>query len=192
MNISLLTLTFLAVNLDFLIMMLFLLKKYPFRAVLLAYLVGNLLLMSVSFVAGQVLEAFLPEWLLGVLGFIPIYLAFRDDDDDEDDDAKGKSPFWIVLGTYLSVCAGCNLSIFLPVLLGESWLTFAETLLYIGVLTVIIVFVLRAVADNKVVTSLIDRFGEKLMKICYILIGLYVLLDSGFLVHVYGLIVKLF
>lgn len=192
MNISLLTLTFFAVNLDFFIMMLFLLKKYPFRAVLLAYLVGNLLLMSVSFVAGQVLEAFLPEWLLGVLGFIPIYLAFRDDDDDEDDDAKGKSPFWIVLGTYLSVCAGCNLSIFLPVLLGESWLTFAETLLYIGVLTVIIVFVLRAVADNKVVTSLIDRFGEKLMKICYILIGLYVLLDSGFLVHVYGLIVKLF
>lgn len=192
MNISLLTLTFFAVNLDFFIMMLFLLKKYPFRAVLLAYLVGNLLLMSVSFVAGQVLEAFLPEWLLGVLGFIPIYLAFRDDDDDEDDDAKGKSPFRIVLGTYLSVCAGCNLSIFLPVLLGESWLTFAETLLYIGVLTVIIVFVLRAVADNKVVTSLIDRFGEKLMKICYILIGLYVLLDSGFLVHVYGLIVKLF
>lgn len=192
MNISLLTLTFLAVNLDFFIMMLFLLKKYPFRAVLFAYLVGNLLLMSVSFVAGQVLEAFLPEWLLGVLGFIPIYLAFRDDDDDEDDDAKGKSPFWIVLGTYLSVCAGCNLSIFLPVLLGESWLTFAETLLYIGILTVIIVFVLRAVADNKVVTSLIDRFGEKIMKICYILIGLYVLLDSGFLVHVYGLIVKLF
>lgn len=192
MNISLLTLTFLAVNLDFFIMMLFLLKKYPFRAVLFTYLVGNLLLMSVSFVTGQVLEAFLPEWLLGVLGFIPIYLAFRDDDEDEDDDAKGKSPFWIVLGTYLSVCAGCNLSIFLPVLLGESWLTFAETLLYIGVLTVIIVFVLRAVADNKVVTSLIDRFGEKLMKICYILIGLYVLLDSGFLVHVYGLIVKLF
>ncbi|CAK1242520.1 cadmium resistance transporter [Fructobacillus fructosus] len=192
MNISLLTLTFLAVNLDFFIMLLFLLKKYPFRVVLMAYLIGNLFLMMASFLAGQVLEAFLPEWLLGVLGFIPIYLAFRDDDDDEDDDAKGKSPFWIVLGTYLSVCAGCNLSIFLPVLLGESWLTFAETLLYIGVLTVIIVFVLRAVADNKVVTSLIDRFGEKLMKICYILIGLYVLLDSGFLVHVYGLIVKLF
>lgn len=192
MNISLLTLTFLAVNLDFFIMLLFLLKKYPFRAVLMAYLLGNLFLMMASFLAGQVLEAFLPEWLLGVLGFIPIYLAFRDDDDDEDDDAKGKSPFWIVLGTYLSVCAGCNLSIFLPVLLGESWLTFAETLLYIGVLTVIIVFVLRAVADNKVVTSLIDRFGEKLMKICYILIGLYVLLDSGFLVHVYELIVKLF
>ncbi|CAK1244864.1 Cadmium resistance protein CadD [Fructobacillus fructosus] len=192
MNISLLTLTFLAVNLDFFIMLLFLLKKYPFRVVLMAYLLGNLFLMMASFLAGQVLEAFLPEWLLGVLGFIPIYLAFRDDDDDEDDDAKGKSPFWIVLGTYLSVCAGCNLSIFLPVLLGESWLTFAETLLYIGVLTVIIVFVLRAVADNKVVTSLIDRFGEKLMKICYILIGLYVLLDSGFLVHVYELIVKLF
>lgn len=192
MNISLLTLTFLAVNLDFFIMLLFLLKKYPFRAVLMAYLLGNLFLMTASFLAGQVLEAFLPEWLLGVLGFIPIYLAFRGDDDDDDDDAKGKSPFWIVLGTYLSVCAGCNLSIFLPVLLGESWLTFGETLLYIGTLTVLIVFLLRWVEKMQWVTKIIDRFGEKLMKLCYILIGLYVLYDSGFILHIYELIVKLF
>lgn len=189
MNISLLTLTFLAVNLDFFIMLLFLLKKYPFAAVLSAYLAGNLLLMLVSFLAGQLLQAFFPEWLLGLLGFIPIYLALFDDDEEEGK-VKGKSPFSLVLFTYLSVCAGCNLAIFLPVLLSESWLIFGETLLYIGMLTVIIVFILRAIANHKVVTALIDRFGEKLMKLCYILIGLYVLIDSGFLAHLYKIIVK--
>ncbi|MBS9336710.1 cadmium resistance transporter [Fructobacillus papyrifericola] len=189
MNISLLTLTFLAVNLDFFIMLLFLLKKYPFAAVLSAYLAGNLLLMLVSFLAGQLLQAFFPEWLLGLLGFIPIYLALFDDDEEEGK-VKGKSPFSLVLFTYLSVCAGCNLAIFLPVLLSESWLIFGETLLYIGMLTVIIVFILWAIANHKVVTALIDRFGEKLMKLCYILIGLYVLIDSGFLAHLYKIIVK--
>ncbi|MBS9335472.1 CadD family cadmium resistance transporter [Fructobacillus sp. M1-13] len=191
MNMSLLTLTFLAVNLDFFIMMLFLLKKYSFRAVLFGYLAGNLLLMIVSYLAGQILEAFLPEWLLGVLGFIPIYLALCDDDDDEGE-VQGKSPFWMVLGTYLSVCAGCNLSIFLPVLLGETWLTFAETLAYITILTFLIVFLLKAVANNRFVTSMIDRFGEILMKICYIAIGIYVLLDSGFLAHVIDFVAHLF
>ncbi|CAK8054813.1 cadmium resistance transporter [Eupransor demetentiae] len=185
MNIGLLTLTFFAVNLDFFIMLLFLLKKYPFRSVLLAYLVGNILLMTLSFGAGQILETFMPEWLLGILGLIPIYLALRDDDDEEGG-SRASSPFLAVLGTYLSVCAGCNLSIFLPVLLGESLATFGETILYIGALTIIIVFILKRVNQNKWVTATIDKYGEKLMRICYILIGLYVLYDSGFLAHVFA------
>ncbi|MCO0832455.1 CadD family cadmium resistance transporter [Fructobacillus sp. W13] len=184
MNISLLTLTFLAVNLDFFIMLLFLLKKYSLKSVLFAYVIGNVLLMTLSFVAGQVLEAFLPEWILGILGIIPIYLAFKDDDDDEDADVKSKSPFLIVLGTYLSVCAGCNLAIFLPVLLNETVATFGMTLAYISVLTIAIVLVIKAIEKVKIVGDVIERYGEKLMKLCYVLIGLYVLFDSGFIEHV--------
>lgn len=184
MNISLLTLTFLAVNLDFFIMLLFLLKKYSLKSVLFAYVIGNVLLMTLSFVAGQVLEAFLPEWILEILGIIPIYLAFKDDDDDEDADVKSKSPFLIVLGTYLSVCAGCNLAIFLPVLLNETVATFGMTLAYISVLTIAIVLVIKAIEKVKIVGDVIERYGEKLMKLCYVLIGLYVLFDSGFIEHV--------
>ncbi|MCK8617895.1 CadD family cadmium resistance transporter [Fructobacillus sp. M158] len=187
MNFYLLMLTFLAVNLDFFLMMLFLLKKYPFRSVLLAYLFGTLLLMVLSFLAGEILERFLPEWLLGILGFLPIYFALREDDEEEGE-KRGRSPFWLVLTTYLSVCAGCNLALFLPALLSIDWLTFTWELLVIALLTVIIVFVLRFLAENKVLAILIDRFGEKLMKVCYILIGLYVLVDSGFLLHVLGLV----
>ncbi|CAH1851912.1 cadmium resistance transporter [Convivina praedatoris] len=187
MNITLLTLTFVAVNLDFFIMLLFLLKKYPLSQVLLGYLLGNLILMILSFMAGKLLENFLPEWLLGILGIIPIYLAFKDDDDDNETVTK-KSPLLAVLITYLSVCAGCNLSIFLPVLLGESLTTFLQTLIYTSALTVLIVFLLKLIERNHLIQSLINRFGEQLMKICYILIGLYVLFDSGFLTHIYQLL----
>ncbi|MBS9338022.1 hypothetical protein G6R29_00010 [Fructobacillus sp. M2-14] len=188
MTISLLTLTFLAVNLDFFIMLLFLLKKYAFKSVLFAYVIGNMLLMVASFLAGQVLEALLPEWLLGILGFIPIYLAFKGDDDETSASMKTKSPFWIVLGTYLSVCAGCNLAIFLPVLMGESWTTFGLTLLYISVLTALMALLIKAVVNVQQVATIIDRYGEKLMKACYVLIGLFVLFDSGFIAHVIQLV----
>lgn len=130
----------------------------------------------------------MPEWLLGVLGIIPIYVGLKGEDEGEGD-VQAKSPFWIVFGTYLSVCTGCNLSIFLPVLLGKSWTTFAVSLVVIAILTVLAVSLINWVDQKKVVTDVIDRFGEQLMRICYILIGLYVFYDSGFIAHLYELMV---
>ncbi len=100
-------------------MLIFLLKKYQVVKVMIGYLLGNMILLILSYIVGKALLVFLPEWLLGVLGLLPIYLAFHDDD-DEDGDKHHRSQILSVTLTYLSVCAGCNLSIFLPVLVGES------------------------------------------------------------------------
>jgi len=182
-NYGVLALTFLSVNLDFFFMLIFLLKKYSLPKVMLGYLLGNLILLTASYFIGQILAAFLPEWILGILGILPIYMAFRDDDDD-DDTRTHRSPVLSVLITYLSVCAGCNLSIFLPVLVGETISNFLTTLLFIGVLTVLVVFVIKWVADIPSVSKLMTAHGEKLMKICYVLIGLYVFWDSGLISHI--------
>ena len=187
MNYWLLALTFLSVNLDFFFMMIFLLKKYRFWQVMLGYLVGNLILLTASFVIGKTLTLFLPEWLLGALGILPIWLAFRADDDD-DGDRTSRSPVVSVLVTYLSVCAGCNLSIFLPVLVGETMLHFLMTLVFIGSLTIIVVALIKLVADIPVVERLMAAHGERLMKVCYVLIGLYVFWDSGLITHLMALI----
>lgn len=63
-------------------MLLFLLKKYAMSKVVLGYLLGNLILLVISYFIGQVLATLLPEWFLGVLGILPIYMAFHDKDDD--------------------------------------------------------------------------------------------------------------
>ena len=70
MNFVIIGLTFLSVNLDFFFMLLFLVRKYRLSAVLGGYLLGTLLLVTASYLIGQTLSAFLPEWLLGVLGFL--------------------------------------------------------------------------------------------------------------------------
>ena len=69
MNIWLLTVTFLAVNLDFFVLLLFLLKKFSVRQVVVGYLSGVVLLLVAGFLAGKVLAQFLPEWLLGFYAF---------------------------------------------------------------------------------------------------------------------------
>lgn len=187
MNYWILALTFLSVNLDFFFMLIFLLKKYRLWQVMVGYLIGNLILLTASFFVGKTLALFFPEWLLGVLGILPIWMAFKDDDDDEGDQTH-RSPVMSVLITYLSVCAGCNLSIFLPVLAGETVPHFLITLGFIGTLTLLVVVVIKLIADIPAVERVMAKHGERLMKICYILIGLYVFWDSGLISHLLALI----
>ncbi len=186
MNYGLLTLTFISVNLDFFFMLIFLLKKNRLSRVILGYLLGNIILLTASYIIGKALAVFLPEWLLGILGVLPIYMAFRDDDDGEKT-AQHKSQVISVLITYLSVCAGCNLSIFLPVLVGETLTHFLFTLVFIGALTVLIVLLIKLIADIPMVSKVMAAHGEKLMKVCYIIIGLYVFWDSGLISHLIAL-----
>lgn len=186
MHYGILAITFLSVNLDFFFMLVFLLKKYRLSQVIWGYFLGNMILLTASFFIGRTLTLFLPEWLLGVLGILPIWLAFHDDD-DEQADRSGRSPVLNVLVTYLAVCAGCNLSIFLPVLVGESMAHFLMTLVFIGVLTVLVVIIIKQVATLPVVQRVITAHGERLMKICYVLIGCYVFWDSGLISHLLAL-----
>lgn len=183
MNLGILVITFLGVNFDFFFMLLFLLKKYRVSQVIIGYLIGVIVLLTASYSVGAVLASFLPEWILGILGVLPIYMAIHDNDEEQDNDSK-KSPIVTVLLTYLSVCSGCVLAIFLPVMVGESFNNVLIALLIIALLTIVIVFIVNLVADMRVVTGLMDRYGEILMKVCYILIGLYVFWDSGLISHV--------
>jgi len=187
MNYGLLALTFVSVNLDFFFMLIFLLKKYRVWQVMVGYLLGNLILLTASFFVGRALLVFLPEWALGVLGVLPIWLALRQDD-DADGDKTHRSPVVSVLVTYLSVCAGCNLSIFLPVLVGETMLHFLMTLGFIGSLTILVVCLIKGVADVPVVQRVMERQGERLMRVCYVLIGVYVFWDSGLISHLLALL----
>ncbi|USS90530.1 cadmium resistance transporter [Fructilactobacillus carniphilus] len=188
MNWWLLTLTFIAVNLDFFVLLLFFLKRFSLRAVLTGYWLGMLSLLVLSYVLGQTLEHWLPEWLLGGLGFLPIYLAIRGDEDEDAEPEQRHSAVITVLLTYLTVCAGCNLSVFIPVLLGQSLVAFLETVAYLTVLTVLVIVFLKRISQLAVVNQILERYGDRLMRFSYLVIGLYVLFDSGFITHIMGLI----
>ncbi|MFB9768684.1 cadmium resistance transporter [Lactiplantibacillus modestisalitolerans] len=184
MNYGVLGLTFLSVNLDFFVMLLFLLNRYRLRQVLLGYVLGTSLLLILSYLIGQTLALWLPEWALGVLGVLPIWLALRSDDDDQAKQSQ-RAPVLAVLLTYLSVCTGCNLAIFLPVLVGATLPAFLTALALIVVLSGVSVLVINWVAQLPRVTSLLATYGERLMRFCYVLIGLYVFWDSGLVAHVW-------
>lgn len=184
MAMMILILTFFSVNLDFCILLLFLLQHYRLKDVLAGYFLGTTFLLILSFFLGQFLQLWLPEWLLGLLGILPLYLAFHDDDDEPDvTSASSAHGVWSIFITYLSVCSGCNLAIFLPVLAGQSFMLLLQAVIIVGGLSLVMVLVMKKVGDFPLVHNLLTRYGEVLMKVCYGLIALYVFWDSGLIRH---------
>ncbi|WP_203623630.1 MULTISPECIES: cadmium resistance transporter [unclassified Lacticaseibacillus] len=182
MNYWLLTLTFLSVNLDFFFMLLFLLKRYSRGAVILGYVLGVTVLMTLSFAIGKTLALLVPEWALGVLGVLPLYMALRQDHDADQPRTQSSAVASVFL-TYLSVCAGCNLSIFLPVLAGETLAHFGVTLIFIALLAVAVVLVINLIGRLPQVAAVMKAHGEALMRVCYAAVGLWVFWDSGLIAH---------
>lgn len=187
MNYALLTLTFLSVNLDFFFMLLFLLKRYSRGAVILGYVLGVTVLMTLSFALGKTLALLLPEWLLGALGILPLYMALRPDA-DSDQVQDHHSAVLAVFFTYLAVCAGCNLAIFLPVLAGETITHFGVTLLFVALLAVAVVLVINLIGRLPAVTAVMKKHGDTLMRLCYGAVGLWVFWDSGLITHLLNLV----
>ena len=187
MNWLVFAITFIGVNLDFFFILLFLLKKYKVRDVILGYVTGVLILVAASFFLGKILPIFMPEWLLGILGFLPIWMAIHDNDEEANQTEKA-SPILTVLITYLAVCAGCNLSILLPILIGVSLIHFGEVLLFVIVFTTIIVLLLKGIGEIPIVNNFMSKYSEISTKIVYIGVGLYVVWDSGLISHLIGLL----
>lgn len=185
MNWLVIALTFLGVNLDFCLILLCLLQRYPTGAVLRGYLMGVILLVTASYLLGHLLTLFLPEWLLGILGILPIWMALHDDDEAAPTHSH-QAPSWTVFITYLAVCSGCNLSIFLPILTGVSLTQFGEVLLFVMVFTLLIVGLLAGLGQLPGIKAVMNKYSEPLMKVVYIGVGLYVFWDSGLVSHLLG------
>lgn len=187
MNLGLIFVTFIAVNLDFFFILLFLLNRYRVRDVIIGYLLAILLLVTVSFWLGKVLALFLPEWVLGILGILPIYMALHDNDEDPAE-MNNHKPILATFITYLAVCSGCNLSIFLPILTRLTPGQFIGTAAFISGLSIAAVILIHAVGNLTVVKQVMAKYSEILMKVIYICVGLYVFWDSGLISHLIDLL----
>lgn len=188
MNWWLIFITFIGVNLDFFVMLLFLLGKYRVKDVIIGYSIGLVILLAASFFAGKILSLFLPEWILGILGILPIYMALHDNDEEVSDLSK-KNPILTTFITYIAVCAGCNLSIFLPILTNLHFRQFLMANLFIIILAVVAVLLIKAIGNLPTVKNIMDRYSESLMKVIYIGVGLYVFWDSGLVSHIIKVLV---
>ncbi|MCT4396843.1 cadmium resistance transporter [Periweissella beninensis] len=180
-DISLVTMLFIGVNLDFFVILLLLLQKYSYKDNLIGYELGMIIVFSISAFAGQIIQSFIPEWSIGLLGLIPIYMGFKGEDDDENNNDQHKSNKGVmaVLLIYLVSCGADNIAVYVPVLATMTVTSILITVLYFIILTAISLTLAYSFGQIPIIKNLFERFGEPLSRIIYILIGIFVMFDTG-------------
>ncbi|EID71499.1 CadD family cadmium resistance transporter [Streptococcus pseudopneumoniae] len=151
---------------------------------------GTGLLVGASLVATYVVNFVPEEWMVGLLGLIPIYLGIRfaivgEDAEEEEEEiierleqSKANQLFWTV--TLLTIASGGdNLGIYIPYFASLDW---SQTLVALLVLVIgIIIFceISRVLSSIPLLFETIEKYERIIVPLVFILLGLYIMYENG-------------
>jgi len=186
---------------DYFVVLLLLFGKYQSRKetkpVIIGAYIGNALLVLVSLAIALLLQQVPAEWLLGLLGLIPIYMGIKSylSDEDEGDEIEERlnniQPTSILKDVILITFAACgadNMALYIPYFTTVSVTTLPIIFaIFIVILTVVIYSAYKFVSV-PMVKRFFDRQGDLIQMIVYVVLGLYVLIEAGSIQHIIKLI----
>ena len=188
-DLSLVTMLFIAVNLDFFMILLLLLQKYRFRDKYIGYELGMLIVLAISAIAGQLIQTVIPTWAIGLLGLLPIYMGIKGENVNDNNASKStpKRGMLAVLLMYLISCGADNIAVYVPVLATMTTAAILLTMVYFIVLTALSLILAYLFGQIPIVKYVFERWGSPIGRIIYILIGVFVMLDTGLIQFIFNL-----
>lgn len=181
---------YISTGLDYLIilMVIFGRVKHQDRWLVLAGdFVGTIVLVGSSLAIAFFLGFVPAPWLLGLLGIIPIYLGLKlwiqgDDDDTAaiaDKVADPKGLIWSVALITMATCGADNVGIYVPIFTTVDPTKIPLILLTFAVMVVIFWEIGYRLACLPRVAEVLEKQGRYITIAVYILLGLYIMWDSG-------------
>lgn len=181
---------------DLLVILMLLFSKYKSKAsqrqIYIGQFIGSLTLISISLVFAFVLHYVPAKWLLGLLGFIPIAFGlkaiFGDDDETAEANEKienrqNKNLIGTVALITVASCGSDNIGLFVPYFVSLTGWQLVTTIIVFIICIYFLVFLGEKFAQNQLVCRFLDRFGNWLMAIIYIGLGLMILVESDTISH---------
>lgn len=151
---------------------------------------GTGLLVGASLVAAYVVNFVPEEWMLGLLGLIPIYLGIRfailgEDAEEEEEEiierleqSKANQLFWTV--TLLTIASGGdNLGIYIPYFASLDWSQTLVALLVFVIGIIIFCEISRVLSSIPLIFETIEKYERIIVPLVFILLGLYIMYENG-------------
>ncbi|HFN7415960.1 TPA: CadD family cadmium resistance transporter [Streptococcus pneumoniae] len=151
---------------------------------------GSGLLVGASLVAAYVVNFVPEEWMVGLLGLIPIYLGIRfailgEDAEEEEEEiierleqSKANQLFWTV--TLLTIASGGdNLGIYIPYFASLDWSQTLVALLVFVIGIIIFCEISRVLSSIPLIFETIEKYERIIVPLVFILLGLYIMYENG-------------
>lgn len=159
---------------------------------------GTAILVISSLLAAYVLHFIPEEWIIGLLGLIPIalgiYVAVRKEDDDEDEEdelaerfeqTRENRLFWTM--TLITIASGGdNIGVYIPYFASLDASGIISAILTFIVLSAILCLIGYKIAGIRLISETLERYERIIVPIVYIGLGIWILLENGTIQHFIG------
>lgn len=181
---------------DLLVILMLLFSKYRStkhkQQIYIGQFLGSYTLIAISLFFALVLHYVPAKWILGFLGLIPIGFGIKYILSDEDEAAevdekieqrKDKNLIATVALITVASCGSDNIGLFVPYFVSLT----IEQLITTFIVFTFCIFILVYLGDKfscvKIVKKLLDKFGNWIMAIIYIGLGMMIILESDTISH---------
>lgn len=165
-------------------------------AVYLGDLLGTGTLVLAALILAFILHLVPAEWVLGILGIIPILMGLKllikgaeDTDDIVHETLSSHRGLMLNVATItIATCGADNIGIYVP-----FFVTLSPSAIVIVLLTFLVMLTLFFIAGYSlvkvpIIAGILEKYGRWLTAAVYILIGLYIMVESGTLTKFLSLI----
>lgn len=186
---------------DYFVVLLILFGKYQSqketKPVIIGAYIGNALLVLISLAVAIVLQKVPEEWLLGLIGLIPIYMGIKSyfSNEDEGDEIEERlnniQPKNILKNVILITFAACgadNTALYIPYFTTVPFATLPIIFAIFIVILTMVIYLAYKFVSVPMVKTFFDRQGDLIQMIVYVALGLYVLFEAGSIQHILGLV----
>lgn len=180
-------LAFVSTNIDdiFILMLFFGTKKFRDSTIIIGQYTGIGALVAIS-LAGSLIGNFIDQRYIGLLGLFPIYLAvkafigmLKKDDIDERPNVEARSSGILSIAGVTIANGGDNIGVYVPLLTTMSLSEKLEMLIIFGVMTYLWCMLGKFLSSRPLVARQIDKYGHIIMPVVLLLLGVFILYESG-------------
>jgi cadmium resistance transport/sequestration family protein len=194
-------LSYIGTTTDYFIILLFIFGQYrksaQVRSVVFGVYLGNAVLVMISVGIALGLKQVPEEWLLGLLGILPIFIGIKNYYTNSDEVAEvadnlrhsdNQQLIFKMVGITIATCGADNIALYVP-----YFTTINLTLLplifaiFIVILSLALLLAYK-VTQMPIIYRLLERFGDKVQLIIYVALGIYVMFAAGTLQHLFTLL----
>lgn len=162
--------------------------KKGLRQIFLGQYLGTGILVAVSLVAAYVLNFIPQDWIIGLLGFIPIYLGIRvavagEEEEEEEEvveklESRGTSRLFWTVALLTIASGGDNLGIYIPYFASLSVFEIVIALIVFAISIALLCFFSYKLAKIAFVSDALEKYERVIVPIVFIGLGFFIMLEN--------------
>lgn len=191
-------LVFISTSIDYLVVLTILFSTMNTgkqRSIYIGQYIGTGLLVGFSLIAAYFLNFIPQDWVIGLLGLLPLILGIRaifiDEDVDEKDLEEKMSHRQSEVASVVALTialGGDNLGIYIPYFTGMSLQEVMVVILVFIIGIFSLCYLSKRLASVPMIGEVVERYEKVIVPVVFIGLGIFILLENGTIQHLWSLI----